>query len=47
LCKLSIGHRIEADHANRDLAIGDALDLEGMQAAELGDLIEGQGGVLN
>ena len=34
-------------NAGRDLAVGDALHLERMQFAEIGDLIEGQRGVLD
>src|SRR5262249_51454767 len=40
-------HRIETLDALRSIAIGDCLHLEGMKVAELGDLIERQGGVLD
>ena len=33
--------RIEPANAGGDLAVGDALDLERMQLAEVGDLLEG------
>ncbi len=40
-------HRIEAADAGADLAVRDALDLERVQAAEIGDLLEGQARVVH
>ena len=39
--------RIVAFDAGRHFAVGDALDLEWMQFAELGDLVKGERGVLD
>jgi hypothetical protein len=44
---LAVGDRIEALHLVRHLAIGNRLNFERMQTAELGDLIEGQRGVFD
>ena len=44
---LAVGDRVEPLHLDRDLAVGDRLHLELMQAAEIGDLLEGEGGVLD
>ena len=38
--QLAVGDGVEADDADRDLAVGDALDLERVHAAEIGDLPE-------
>jgi hypothetical protein len=40
--ELVVGHRVETLHALGDLAIGDPLHLELVQAAEIGDLLEGK-----
>ena len=40
-------NRIVALDAGRHLAVGDSLDLERVQFAELGDLVEAQRGVLD
>ena len=45
--ELAAGHRVLPDDADRDLAVGDALDLQAVQAAELRDLIESQAGILD
>src|SRR5690606_30700294 len=45
--QLPAGHRIETPDARADLAVRDALDLERMQAAELGDLLEGETGIVH
>src|SRR5579872_26154 len=45
--ELAVGDGIEALHLHRDLAVGDRLHLEGMEAAELADLVEGERGVLD
>ena len=45
--QVAVGDRIEPLHLDGDLAIGDRLHLERVQAAELGDLFEGQRGVLD
>jgi len=44
---LPVGDRVEPLHLDGDLAIGDRLHLERVQTAEIGDLVEGQGGVLD
>jgi hypothetical protein len=38
---------IDADHLDGDLAVGDGLNLQRMQSAELPDLIEGQRCILD
>jgi hypothetical protein len=43
----ALADRVEPPDAGPDLAIGDALDLERMQAAEIGDLVEGQPGIVD
>jgi hypothetical protein len=45
--QLSGGDGIHALDAVRHVAIGDALHLENMQAAELRDLLEAEGGVID
>ena len=45
--ELSGSDRIMSANARGDVAIGDALHLQRMQFAEIGDLIEGQRGVLD
>ena len=47
LRNLAAGDRVEPDHADGDLAIGDALDFQAMQAAKLRDLVECQAGILD
>ena len=44
---LAVCHRIETLHLVGHLAVGDGLDLERMQPAEIGDLLEGKRGVLD
>ena len=43
--ELAIADRIETDDPDRDLLVRDALNLELMQLAKFGDLLERQGGV--
>ena len=45
--ELARGDRVVALDAGRHFAVGDAFDLEGVQFAELGDLIERQRGVFD
>ena len=45
--QLARGHRVGATHVLGDLAVGDAFDFERMEFAELGDLFEGEGGVVD
>ena len=44
---LAVRHRIETLHLIGHFAVGDGLNLERMQAAEIGDLLEGERGVLD
>ena len=41
-CQLSVLQRIDALNTGADLAVGDGLNFEGMQAAEIGDLFKRQ-----
>jgi hypothetical protein len=45
--QLAVGDRVHALDALRDVAVGDTLHFQHMQAAELGNLLEGQRGVLH
>ncbi len=45
--QLAVADRVDALDPLGDLAVGDRLDLERVQAAELGDLVEGEPGVLH
>ena len=45
--ELAVGDRVEADDPHRHLAVGDGVDLEQMQHAERGDLLEGERGVVD
>src|SRR3712207_8730942 len=44
--ELAVGERVGAADVARHLAVGDALDLERVQTGEVGDLLEGEGGVV-
>ena len=45
--ELAAGDRVHALDAGRHVAVGDALHLEFMEVAEIGDLAEGQPGILD
>ena len=45
--ELAGGDRVHALDAVGDVAVGDALHFEHVQAAELGDLLEGERGVVD
>jgi hypothetical protein len=45
--KLAVGGGVQTLDSNRHFAVGDALHLELVQTAELGDLLEGERGVLD
>ena len=45
--ELAGGYRIRAANAVRDIAVGNALHLQNMQAAKVRDLLEGERGVLD
>jgi hypothetical protein len=45
--QLAVLHRVVADDALRHLAIRDGLHLQRMHLHEIGDLVEGEGGLLD
>ena len=47
LIELAVTNGVEALHANGHVAIRDTLDFKLMHANEIGDLLEGQSGVVN
>jgi hypothetical protein len=45
--QLTVGDRVGAADVARHFAVGDPFDLQMVQAAEIGDLFEGEGGIVH